>query len=225
MKILAIIPARGGSKSILLKNIKKLNKVPLISYTIRNCIKSKIFNHIIVTTDSKKIFNLAKKYKNIIALDRSKSISKDTSRVEEAVSDVLGKIFLIKKYQPDWIFILQPTSPLRSVDTLIKAKNIIIRNNKINSLISLLELNSNPGKLKNSRFIYFEKRRYRRQEHQSFFMESSTLYCVKYKYFKRTKKIVEKKPFGFKVPKIECVDINDLDDFKIAEALAKESVK
>ena len=221
MKMVAIIPARGGSKSIPLKNIKKLNKIPLISYTIKNCIKSKIFDHIIVSTDSKKIFNVAKKYKNIIVFNRSKSISKDTSKLEETISDVLSKINLIKKYQPDWIFILQPTSPFRSESTLIKAKNIIKKNKNINSLISILELNSNPGKLKNRRLVYFEKRSYRRQDHQPFFMESSTLYCVKYKYFKKTKKLVEKKPFGFKVPKIECVDINDLEDFKIAEALVK----
>ena len=153
--------------------------------------------------------------------NRSRSISKDTSRLEDTISDVLSKINLIKKYQPDWIFILQPTSPFRSESTLFKAKNIIKKNKNINSLISILELNSTPGKLKNRRLVFIEKRSYRRQDQQPFFMESSTLYCVKYKYFKKTKKLVEKKPFGFKVPKIECVDINDLEDFKIAEALVK----
>ena len=56
MKIIAIIPARGGSKSIPNKNIKKLNGTPLINYTIENCLKSGIFDYIIVSTDSKKIF-------------------------------------------------------------------------------------------------------------------------------------------------------------------------
>ena len=221
MKIIGIIPARGGSKSIPLKNIKKLNRKPLINYSIQNCIKSKIFDHIVVTTDSKKIFKVAKKNKNIIVLNRAKKISKDKSRLEEAVEDVLNKIKIAKNYIPDWIFILQPTSPLRSEKTLIKAKKILKGNKYINSLISLLELNSYPGKLKNNKFTFFEKRKYRRQDHAPFFMESSTLYCVKYKYFKKAKKIVEEKPYGFKVPKVESADINDLDDFKIAEALKK----
>ena len=55
-------------------------------------------------------------------------------------------------------------------------------------------------------------------------MESGTLYCVNYKYFIKTKKIVEKKPLGFEIPKLECIDINDFDDFKMAEALKKINI-
>ena len=225
MKILAIIPARGGSKAIPLKNIKKLNKVPLINYTIKNCIKSKIFDYIVVSTDSKKIFNTAKKHKNIMVFNRSRNIAKDTSRLEETISDVLLKIYILKKYQPDWIFALQPTSPLRSSNTLIKAKNILKKNNKINSLVALLLLNGNAGKLINQRFVCFDKnRKYRRQDRQPIFIESGALYCIKYKYFKKTKKLKEKKPFGFQIPKIENVDIDDLQDFRIAEALTESKL-
>ena len=74
MKIIAIIPARGGSKSIPNKNIKKLNGTPLINYTIENCLKSGIFDYIIVSTDSKKIFYKVKKFKKILTFDRNKNI-------------------------------------------------------------------------------------------------------------------------------------------------------
>jgi len=225
MKIMAIIPARGGSKGIYLKNIKKLNKIPLVNYTIKNSIKSKIFDHIIVSTDSKKIFNTAKKHKNIMVFNRSRNIAKDTSRLEETMSDVLRKIYILKQYQPDWIFVLQPTSPLRSPNTLIKAKNILKKNSKINSLIALLLVNGDPGKLINRRFVPFEKHgKYRRQDRQSAFIEAGALYCVKYRYFKKTKKLKEKKPFGFQIPKIENVDIDDLQDFRIAEALTESKL-
>jgi len=219
---MAIIPARGGSKEIYLKNIKKLNKIPLINYTIKNSIKSKIFDHIIVSTDSKKIFNTAKKHKNILVFNRSRNIAKDTSKLEETMSDVLRKIHILKQYKPDWIFILQPTSPLRSANTLIKAKNILKKNSKINSLVTLLLINGDPGRSIKGRFASFEKNaKYRRQDRQQIFMESGALYCVKYEYFKKTKKLKEKKPFAFQIPKIENVDIDDLQDFKIAEALTR----
>ena len=92
MKIIAIIPARGGSKSIPNKNIKKLNGMPLINYTIENCLKSRIFDYIIVSTDSKKIFYKVKKFKKILTFDRNKNISKDNSKTEEVVIDVLDKL-------------------------------------------------------------------------------------------------------------------------------------
>ena len=221
MKIIAIIPARGGSKSIPNKNIKKLNGAPLINYTIENCLKSGIFDYIIVSTDSKKIFNKVKKFKKILTFDRSRNISKDNSKTEEVVIDVLDKLRSLKNYKPDWIFITEPTSPLRSRTTLFKAKNILLKNKKINSLISLLKLNNIPGLLRNNKFNYVQNRKGRRQDRIPFYMESSTLYCVNYKYFIKTKKIVEKKPFGFEIPKLECIDINDFDDFKMAKALKK----
>ena len=221
MKIIAIIPARGGSKSIPNKNIKKLNGMPLINYTIENCLKSRIFDYIIVSTDSKKIFYKVKKFKKILTFDRNKNISRDNSKTEEVVIDVLDKLRPLKNYKPDWIFITEPTSPLRSIATLINAKNILLKNKQINSLISLLKLNNIPGLLRNNKFNYIQNRKSRRQDRIPFYMESSTLYCVNYKYFIKTKKIVEKKPFGFEIPKLECIDINDFDDFKMAEALKK----
>ena len=224
MKIIAIIPARGGSKSIPNKNIKKLNGKPLINYTIENCLKSGIFDYTIVSTDSKKIFYKVKKFKKILIFDRNKSISKDDSKTEEVVTDVLNKLRLLKNYKPDWIFITEPTSPLRSRTTLFNAKNILLKNKKINSLISLLKLNNIPGLLRNNKFNYIQNRKSRRQDRIPFYMESSTLYCVNYKYFIKTKKIVEKKPFGFEIPKLECIDINDFDDFKMAEALKKINI-
>ena len=101
MKIIAIIPARGGSKSIPNKNIKKLNGTPLINYTIENCLKSGIFDYIIVSTDSKKIFNKVKKFKKILTFDRSRNISKDNSKTEETVIDVLNKLRVLKNYIRD----------------------------------------------------------------------------------------------------------------------------
>jgi CMP-N-acetylneuraminic acid synthetase len=224
MKIIAIIPARGGSKSIPNKNIKKLNGIPLINYTIKNCLKSGIFDYIIVSTDSKKIYNKVKKFKKILIFGRNKSISKDNSKTEGVVTNVLNKLRPLKNYKPDWIFITEPTSPLRSITTLINAKNILLKNKTINSLISLLKLNNIPGLLRNNKFNYIQNRKSRRQDRIPFYMESSTLYCVNYKYFIKTKKIVEKKPLGFEIPKLECIDINDFDDFKMAEALKKINI-
>ena len=220
MKFLCIIPARGGSKSLKIKNIKKINDIPLINFTIISALKSKIFDNIVVSTDNKKIKKNCLKFNKILTFDRRPAISKDDSTTEETVEDVLKTIKLKKNYFPDWIFILEPTSPLRSIRTIIKAKQIIKKNNKkINSLLSIKKISNTPAILRNNRLNYIIKRISQRQIRKVFYEESSTIYCVKYNFFKKFKKIVEKKPYVLLIPKIETIDINDSQDFEIAKKL------
>ena len=220
IKILGIIPARGGSKSIPLKNIKLINKIPLINFTIKSAINSKIFDHIVVSTDHEKIKKISSRYKKIIIFDRAKKISGDNATTEVVVEDVLDKIKQ-KKYIPDWIFILEPTSPLRSVETIQKAKRIIQKKKDLNSLISIKKIDHDPARLNKDKLNFIFKRANNRQKRIPLYCETSTLYCVKNSYFLKRKKIVEEKPFGFLIPKIECVDINDMEDFIIAEKILK----
>ena len=221
IKILGIIPARGGSKSIPLKNIKLINKIPLINFTIKSAINSKIFDHIVVSTDHEKIKKISSRYKKIIIFDRAKKISGDNATTEVVVEDVLDKIKQKKKYIPDWIFILEPTSPLRSVETIQKAKRIIQKKKDLNSLISIKKIDHDPARLNKDKLNFIFKRANNRQKRIPLYCETSTLYCVKNSYFLKRKKIVEEKPFGFLIPKIECVDINDMEDFIIAEKILK----
>ena len=123
MKILGLIPARGGSKSIPLKNIKILKGKPLIHYSIETAIKSKIFDYIVVSTDSEKIRNKCKKFNEIYIFNRDKKISLDKSPTEDVLKDVLLKLKKKFNYSPDYIFILEPTSPLRSINTISKAES------------------------------------------------------------------------------------------------------
>ena len=126
-----------------------------------------------------------------------------------------------KKYIPDWIFILEPTSPLRSVETIQKAKRIIQKKKDLNSLISIKKIDHDPARLNKDKLNFIFKRANNRQKRIPLYCETSTLYCVKNSYFLKRKKIVEEKPFGFLIPKIECVDINDMEDFIIAEKILK----
>lgn len=221
LKILAIVPARGGSKSITLKNIKLINNKPLINYTIESALKSKIFDHIIISTDHKKIKKISSKYKKITIFDRSKRISSDSATTEAVVEDVLKKIKNQENYIPDWVFILEPTSPLRSVKTIKKAKNLIQKKKKINSLISIKNIGHDPAKLNKNKLNFIFKRTNNRKDRIPLYCETSTIYCVKNRYFMKSKKIVENNPLGFLIPKIECIDINDVEDFKIAEKILK----
>ena len=131
MKILGFIPARGGSKTIPLKNLHKIFNKPLIQYTIESALQSKIFYKILVSSDNKKILNFTKKFKKILYLKRPKSISGDTASTDSALEHALIQLNKNKDLKPDYICIIEPTAPLRSATSLKKLKNFI-KKKKIN---------------------------------------------------------------------------------------------
>ena len=112
LKFLAIIPARGGSKEIKNKNLIKINNKPLVSYSIESAKKSKFIDKIVVTTDNKNIMRVSKNFGAEIIM-RPKNISGDKAKVEDAILHALDYLKHKKKYIPDYLVLLQPTSPLR----------------------------------------------------------------------------------------------------------------
>ena len=115
--IIAFIPARGGSKSIKNKNLKKLGKKNLVEITINQALKSKLFSKIVLSSDSKNILRVAKKYNNIERFKRPSSISRDVSKTELAILNYFKNN---KNYLAEHLVILQVTSPLRKIKTLVR---------------------------------------------------------------------------------------------------------
>jgi len=132
MKILAIIPARGGSKGIPRKNIKLLAGKPLIAYTIQTALRSKHLDRVVVSTDDKEIAEISKRYGAEVAI-RPPELSGDKANKRDIVFDCLKG--------EDIVIVLQPTSPLRTTDDIDKAIELFTKN-KCESVISVCE--SNP---------------------------------------------------------------------------------
>ena len=126
---LCIIPARSGSKGIKDKNIKKLNGIHLIGWTIKDCLKVKNFDKVIVSTDSVKYARIAKYYGAEVPFLRSKKNSQDKS---EDI-DFLKEIFLFYKKKNlffDYFVHMRPTTPLRKIVTIKKILNFFKKNYK-----------------------------------------------------------------------------------------------
>ena len=104
MNILAIIPARGGSKGIKNKNIINLNGKPLIYFSIKQVLLSKMITDFIVSTDSKKIANISKKYLAPVPFLRPKNISGDKSLIIDTLYFCLKKMEKIKKKNINILF-------------------------------------------------------------------------------------------------------------------------
>tara|TARA_B100000029_G_scaffold513062_1_gene611454 strand:+ start:3836 stop:4519 length:684 start_codon:yes stop_codon:yes gene_type:complete len=134
MKTLSIIPARGGSKGIPLKNIVKINKKPLLYFTVDASLKSKFVSRTIVSTDDKKIKKVALTLGAEVII-RPKKLANDTIGLEPTINHVLEYLKTNENYIPDIILILQNTSPLRN-STHIDEALTLFKKEKYDSMLS-----------------------------------------------------------------------------------------
>ena len=109
MKPICIIPARAGSKGVKGKNIRKLNGKPLISYAIESALKYEFFSHVIVSTEDRKISNIAKKYGAEIPFLRPKKLASDNSDIVDTLSYTIKK--LKSNYSFDSVMLRDCTCP------------------------------------------------------------------------------------------------------------------
>ena len=123
-KILAIIPARSGSKGLKDKNIKILNGKPMIAYTIEAARNSKVFYDIIVSTDSQEYADIAVEYGAKVPFLRPSYLSKDQTTTNDVIEHTIKELKSIGK-EYDCFMILQPTSPLRKDSDIIGALEMI----------------------------------------------------------------------------------------------------
>ena len=124
--IIFFIPARGGSKRIKAKNLQKINGKSLVFLTAKQALNTKIFQDIYLSSDSKKILDECKN-QNVKILERRKNLSKDKSLIEEVLIDFLNISYRIKA---KYLVLMQPTSPLRSVNTIKKFIKFCLKNLK-----------------------------------------------------------------------------------------------
>lgn len=140
-KIIAVIPARSGSKSIKDKNIKKLAGKPLIAYSIEQCFKSRLFKNVYVSTDSKKYARISQKFGPVKIILRPKKISNDSSTDYEMIKHLIDNVD--DKYE--YIAHIRPTSPQRNIGDLKKAIFAFINSN-FSSLRSVHEMSESSYK-------------------------------------------------------------------------------
>ena len=224
-KILAIIPARGGSKGIRRKNLQKLSGKPLIVHTIIAAKKTKSINKIIVSTDDKEIGKISKNNGAEVPFLRPKQISKDTSSIIEVIKHALKFLQENQSYVPDIIILLQPTSPLRTSQLITKTINTL-KKSKATSVITVSKITKHPYAaywLKNDFLKPFEKNftKYsRRQEFPDLFFPTGAVYTFWYDTLKKFNSL-----YGPKIKPIvvrdEDIDIDNLRDLFFAEMMLK----
>ncbi|MFL0269662.1 cytidylyltransferase domain-containing protein [Candidatus Clostridium radicumherbarum] len=225
-KVLAIIPARGGSKGIPGKNIKDLNGKPLIAYSIEETLKSKYTDKLIVTTDDKEIAEVSKRFGAEIPFLRPEELSCDDT---PGIQPILHAVNWLheKKFNYDYIMCLQCTSPFRKVNQIDGAIEKLF-NEEADSIVSVCESESNPywmkkienGFLKD--FIGNNTFYARRQDIPKVYSLNGALYLAKTEILQRYNNWYTENTIPYIMDKLSSLDIDDIMDFRFAELLMKE---
>lgn len=235
-RIICFIPARSGSTRIKNKNIMNINERPLIYWTVLKAIKSKKFNKIIISSDSNKYYkiliNYLKKdrlnYKNLIFDKRIVKYSKTKSKIFDYIkSDLINKFDLSSD---DLLVQLLPTCPLRSVNSIVKAIRLSLKNKinifsvseydfHVNFAISITDLKWRP-KFENSPLITGNTQS---QSQKKYYHPNGVINCMFVKNLNLNKKSIYIDAHPMVVPKLEAFDINTKEDFKLLKVIVKNS--
>ena len=226
--IIAIIPARGGSKRIPKKNIKYLCGKPLIQYTIESALESRFLDRIIVSTENE---DIAKISENLGAevIKRPDKLALDSTPTEDVVFDIIEYMKVNQNYIPETIVLLQPTSPFRTRDDIDNAIENF-RNSKCESLISVTEYDHSPYwsfKIKGGflKSIFGGKKFLRSQELPKLFRPNGAIFIIKTNTFFKYRSFYTKLMTPFIMSYESSIDIDDEFDFLLSEFIIKNKEK
>ena len=214
---ICVRPARGGSKRIPKKNIKKFLGYPIIKYTIKNALKSNLFDKIIVSTDDKKIARLSQRFGAEILI-RSKKLSNDRTGMNEVVCNTIKyyeKHFKIKR-----VCCLYPTAVFCNIRMLKRAFKMLDKRTKY--VFSITKFNhpifrSFEIKKNKISMIFPGKEKKRTQDFPKTFYDASQFYLGWKEAWKKHKSIFNAHSKFIQIDENKTQDIDNFSDWKIAE--------
>jgi len=228
--IIAIIPARGGSKGLPRKNILPLAGKPLIAWSIEEALATPEVSRVIVSTDDEEIAEISKKHGAYVPFIRSAELSSDVASGVDVVIDAVKRAQEYYDETYDWVLLLQPTSPLRRVIDIQSAIDIAAAED-VDSVIGVKEVSEYPQWMKavnedGEMSEYFPElaRTINRQEIVAPYIVNGAIYLTK------VSKLLESGNYyggvtkAYIMPQERSIDIDSLMDFKMAECLFQENV-
>ena len=219
-KVLAIIPARGGSKRLPRKNIKMLAGKPLIAYTIEAAQQAERLTDYIVSSEDQEIISVAEKYRAPVPFVRPASLAGDEVRNIDVVYHALQFMESDRGVKYDIIVLLQPTCPIRNPQDIDMAVEML-SGSDIYSVVSV------KGPFKKRDPILKAIRNGILEDYhpvddvknvEPFYLYNAALYAVKRDYFVKYKKLISPKQLPLVMDQFYSVDVDTEADFLVAEA-------
>ena len=229
--VLAIIPARGGSKGLPGKNIKELCGKPLIAWTIKQAKSCSDIDRIVVSTDDREIAEVAKKYGAEVPFMRPAELASDPATTVDVISHAINWLKEHEDYRPEYILLMQPTSPLRSSEDTGGVIGML-KDKDAKAVVSVCETDQHPwwsnilpedDNMK--AFLRLEILNKRRQDLPVFYRLNGAIYLADTDYLYEYNGFLGPNTFAYKMPRTRSVDIDSDLDFKLAKLLFEEKKK
>lgn len=224
MSSIAIITARGGSKRIPKKNIKKFCGKPIIAYSIEAAISSGAFDEVMVSTDSEEIADIARHYGAAVPFMRSCETSSDYAATADVLAEVMEE-YKKRGMEFGTICCIYPTAPFVTADKLRRAMDTFISSG-CESLMTVVKFSFPPQRgmlIENGlvRFQYPENALKRSQDLEPVYHDCGQFYICDAASFMKKRVLVSDKTMPFIIPEEEVQDIDNMSDWLIAEAKYK----
>lgn len=219
MLVLAVIPARGGSKGIPRKNVRLMNGKPLIYYAINTAKKCALIDDVVVSSDDEEILSLAKMY-DVEAMDRESKLAQDAVTLDPVIYDAVIRMEDQKKVKYDVVITLQATSPLLSEATLVDALKDFLASS-FDTYISVINKPHLSWTSRDGRCIPNYEKRLNRQQLPPNYLETGAFLMTKRDCISENTRI-GKAVSVYEMPEKEAVDIDDESDWLICEQELKK---
>lgn len=225
MRSLAIIPARSGSKGLRDKNIRLLDGKPLMAYTIEAAIKSEMFDTVHLSTDSARYAEIGRLAGADCDFLRSDDNASDAARTSDVVAEVMAE-YASRGITFDHVSVLQPTSPLRNHENIRSAFGLFESENAL-AVVSVCEADhpigwfhrlSSNGSMED--FIQLNSPA-RRQDEQIRYRVNGAIYIMRSEIALNMDKLYGDRTFGYIMPRMQSIDIDEEIDFVLAECLIR----
>lgn len=223
--VLAIIPARGGSKGVPRKNIRHLAGKPLIAWSIEEAKKSKYIDRLVVTTEDEEIAEVAKSWGAEVPFLRPSELAHDDT---PGIDPVLHTIEMIPDF--DYVILLQPTSPLRIAEDIDSCFELCIEK-KVNASVSITLTDKSPYWMYNlvdgnnlQPVIIPEKPILRRQDAPDAYVLNGAVYVAKIAWLKKTKSFLHEETIGYVMPRERSIDVDTMMDFLYLETFLGKKI-
>lgn len=225
-KVLAVIPARGGSKGLPRKNIKKLIDKPLVAWPISAALNSSYVDKVVVTTDDIEIANVAERYGACVPFLRPAKLASDNAPSSAAISHVINHLEDKQEFY-DYIVLLEPTSPLTEGFDIDKALSMLVES-KMDSIVGISEVESSHPEFciemqLNNTITPYQKKSFdapkRRQDLTPLYYLDGSLYISKVKAYKNNETFYHDKTMGYLSEYWKGVEIDTLFDFLVVETI------
>ena len=226
--VLAVIPARGGSKGIAKKNIRPISGKPLIAYSIDAAKSSKLLDRTVISTDDPEIAAVSKEYGAEVPFLRPLEMATDEISIYPALIHAMLWLEEQEGWQADYVVLLQPTSPLRTGEDIDNAIELAF-DKDADSVISLSETKTHPywtktitpeGKITD--FLQLSDPIYRRQDLPPNYALNGSIYMAKRAVLLENQSFVTDHTFGYIMPQERSIDVDNNWDLKLVDLILSE---